>query len=134
MIKQIAHICIHAADLQKTHHFYTEVLGLKVAFTFERKGEPFGYYFALGNNTFVEVFKGEPGGSGGIKHLAIEVEDMDGMIKRIRGYGVEIGEKKQGADHTWQVWLSDPNGTRIEFHEYTNESMQFKGGTCVVNW
>jgi catechol 2,3-dioxygenase-like lactoylglutathione lyase family enzyme len=134
MIKQIAHLCIHTSDLQKTQHFYTEVLGLKVAFQFERKGEPFGYYFALGGNTFIEVFKGDPGAAGTIRHVAIEVEDMDGMIKRVRSHGVKIGEKKQGADHTWQVWLADPNGVQIEFHEYTPESMQFKGGTCVVNW
>ncbi len=106
---------------------------MKVAFRFERNGELFGYYFAMGNNTFVEVFKGDPGGSGGIKHLAIEVEDMDGMIARVKSHGVEIGGKEQGADRTWQVWLSDPNGVKIEFHEYTTESMQFKGGTCVVN-
>lgn len=30
-------------------------------------------------------------------------------------------------------WMSDPNGTRIEFHKYTAESMPSKGGTCVVN-
>jgi len=134
MIRQIAHVCIHTTDLQKTHRFYTEVLGLKEAFRFERKGEIFGYYFAMGNRTFLEVFQGEPGGTGGIKHLAIEVDDMDGMIVRLRGHGVEIGEKKRGADRTWQVWLNDPNGVRIEFHEYTDESLQFRGGTCVANW
>jgi len=134
MIKQIAHICINTSDLQKTHHFYTEVLGLKEAFMFERKGAPFGYYFALGNNTFIEVFKGEPMGEGKIKHVAIEVEDMDGFIERIRSHGVKLGDKKRGSDRTWQAWLADPNGVRIELHEYTDESRQFKGGTCTVNW
>lgn len=133
MIKQLAHVCIHTTDLQKTHHFYTVVLGLKEAFRFVSKDEPFGYYFALGSNTFIEVFKGDPGGVGAIKHLAIEVEDMDDMIRRVRDHGVEIGEKKRGADRTWQVWVSDPNGVRIEFQEYTAESMQFKGGICEKN-
>lgn len=134
MIKQLAHICIHATDLEETSRFYTEILGLKKAFVFERNGEPFGYYIDFGNNTFVEVFKGSPGEVGNIQHVAVEVEDMDGLIDRIRSHGLEIGEKKLGADQTWQVWLTDPNGIRIEFMEYTEDSRQRVGGTCVAAW
>ena len=134
MIKQLAHICIHTTDLEKTLGFYTEVLGLEKGFDFERKGACFGYYLKLGATTFIEVFPGEPGAVGNINHVAIEVEDMDGLIARLREHGVEVGEKTLGADHSWQVWITDPNGIRIEFHEYTDQSMQRVGGTCVVDW
>ena len=134
MIKQLAHICIHTTDLDETLRFYTEILGLETAFDFQKDGAPFGYYIKLGQDTFIEVFQGEPGEVGNINHMAIEVEDMDGLIGRIRSHGVDIGEKNLGADHSWQVWVTDPNGVRIEFHEYTPKSMQLVGGTCVVNW
>jgi catechol 2,3-dioxygenase-like lactoylglutathione lyase family enzyme len=134
MIKQLAHICIHTNNLDETVHFYTEVLGLEKGFEFVRDGAPFGYYIKLGERTFIEVFQGDPGVVGNINHMAIEVEDMDGLIARIKDHGLEIGEKKLGADHAWQVWMTDPNGIRIEFHEYTPESMQMVGGTCVVTW
>ena len=130
MIKQLAHICIHATDLESTAHFYGDILGLDRAFTFERDGRPFGYYFKLGSDTFIEVFEGEPGSMGNINHVAIQVEDMDGLIQRLRTHGVEVGEKTLGADQSWQVWISDPNGVRIEFHEYTDTSMQRVGGVC----
>ena len=29
-----------------------------------------------------------------------------------------------GADHSWQAWLADPDGNRIELHQYTPESKQ----------
>jgi catechol 2,3-dioxygenase-like lactoylglutathione lyase family enzyme len=134
MIRQLAHICIHTNDLEETLRFYTEVLGLEKAFTFEKNGALFGYYVKLGEQTFIEVFRGDPGPVGNINHVAIEVDDMDGLIARIRDHGVDIGEKKRAADHTWQVWVTDPNGIRIEFQEYTPESMQRVGGTCMVNW
>lgn len=134
MIKQLAHICIRTTDLNKTFDFYSNALGLEKTLDFERKGEPFGYYLKLGNNTFIEVFLGEPGEVGNINHVAIEVEDMDGLIQRIKEHGFEVGEKKRGGDRSWQVWVTDPNGIRIEFQEYTSESMQKVGGTVNVTW
>ncbi len=29
-----------------------------------------------------------------------------------------------GSDHSWQAWLSDPDGNRVELHQYTPESWQ----------
>ena len=66
--------------------------------------------------------------------MALEVEDIDGMIKRIQEHGFDVGEKELGADNSWQVWLEDPDGVRIEFHEYTDESLQLQGGQCEVSW
>ncbi|MDA1088329.1 MAG: VOC family protein [Verrucomicrobia bacterium] len=134
MITQLAHICIHASDLDETYAFYHDALGLEKGFEFEKDGEPYGYYLKCGGQTFIEVFKGTSGEEGNIKHVAIEVEDMDGLIQRIREHGIEIGEKTLGCDHSWQVWVTDPNGVRIEFHEYTEKSMQRVGGTCIVSW
>ncbi len=78
MIKQLAHICIYTADLDATSRFYFEGLGLERGYEFIKDGALFGYYIKLGNDTFIEVFKGEPGGAGNINHVAIQVDDMDG--------------------------------------------------------
>ncbi len=134
MIKQIAHYSIRSPDLELTKRFYTEALGMELGFTFEKKGELFGFYIKAGNQTFVEVFKGEPGDTGNIHHVAMEVTDLDGLTERIRSAGFEVGEKSMGADHTWQAWTTDPGGTRIELHEYTDASLQCVGGTCIVDW
>ena len=87
MIKQLAHICIHTTDLEETLRFYSEILNLEIAFDFQKGGKPFGYYIKRGQNTFIEVFQGEPGDVGNINHVAIEVEDMDSVIARIRSHG-----------------------------------------------
>ena len=134
MVKQIAHICIHTESLSDTAAFYEQGLGLERGFEFMKDGELFGFYILFGNNTFIEVFKGGRSEPGNIDHIAIEVEDIDAVIGRLRTHGYEVEDKALGADHSWQAWTSDPNGVRIEFHEYTPESMQLAGGTCIVDW
>lgn len=136
MIKQLAHLCIHTNSLEKTSHYYCQTLGLEKGFDFERNGSLFGFYLKLGANTFIEFFynKNPTAMVGNINHLAIEVDDMDAVIKALRDNGYEATDKKLGADNSLQCWSNDPNGVRIEFHQYTPESMQLNGGVCVVNW
>ncbi len=133
-ITQLAHICIHSSDLELTKRFYTGALGLELGFEFERAGEPIGFYIKAGKSTFIEVFKGDPGTVGNINHVALQVTDLDALLKQIRDAGFEVGDKSMGEDKSWQAWATDPNGIRIEFHEYTPESMQITGGTCIVDW
>ena len=134
MIKQLAHICINSSDLSLTKRFYTEALGLDLGFEFEKDGQPFGFYIKAGNATFIEVFKGDPGQVGNINHVAIQVTDLDSLITQIRSAGFDVGDKTMGADNSWQAWTTDPSGIRIEFHEYTDESLQIIGGKCTVTW
>ncbi len=134
MIKQLAHICIHTTDLEATARFYQDGLGLERGFEFTKDGDLFGFYVKLGKDTFIEVFKGDPGVVGNINHIAIQTDDINAVIDCLRNHGYEVGDKTLGTDHSWQAWTADPNGVRIEFHEYTQESMQLIGGTCVVDW
>ena len=134
MIKQLAHLCIQTRDLEATERFYRDALGCEKAFEFLRQNKWFGFYLKLGHNSFIEVFEGETSEPGNINHLALEVEDIDDAIRRVKEHGYEIGEKKLGCDNTWQVWLKDPNGVRIELQQYTTKSLQFVGGTCIADW
>ena len=134
MISQLAHICIFSSDLEATARFYFEALGLMKGFEFMKDGTLFGYYIKLGNGTYIEVFKGAPAAAGNINHVAIQTDDIDAVMARLSEHGYDVGEKKLGVDHTWQVWTTDPNGVRIEFQQYTPQSLQFTGGTCLVDW
>ena len=134
MIKQLAHVCIHARDLDATRRFYCDTLGAEVGFDFQRDGRGFGYYLKLGASTFIEVFEGEPGGEGNIRHLALEVDDIQAVVTALREHGAEASDPQFGDDHAWQAWTTDPNGVRIELHQYTEKSMQLVGGVCKVTW
>ncbi|MEO9296382.1 VOC family protein [Devosia alba] len=139
LIKQLAHTCIFAHDLDATEAFYRDVFGIPTAFTFMRGDDRIGYYLDLGGRTFIEVFSKASAKfdeTNQINHICLETEDLDGLLAHVRGQGVEITDKKLGVDGTWQAWTSDPNGVKLEIFEYTASSLQFKphGGVCQVNW
>ena len=69
-----------------------------------------------------------------INHMCLEVNDMDALIAHVRAHDVEISDKKLGGDNTWQAWLTDPSGARIELFAYTDASSQFSGADCIVDW
>ena len=136
-VRQLAHVCIFARDLGETRDFYRDVLGLPVKFNFERGGAWFGFYLDVGGRTNIEVFErpeARQAPENRIDHLCLEVEDIDAAVAHIRARGVEVTAKKLGCDDTWQAWVTDPNGVRIELFAYTPKSAQVVGDDRVADW
>ena len=138
-IKQVAHTCIFAHDLGATEAFYRDTFGIAKAFDFKRGEEWIGFYLDLGARTFIEVFRKAESSfdeKNQINHICLETEDLDGLIAHVRAQGVTITDKKLGVDGTWQAWLADPNGVKLEIFQYTSDSLQFKapGSICQVTW
>lgn len=134
MIKGIAHLCIRVADLGRTARFYCQGLGLEKAFDFRRDDKTVGFYLKAGNDNYLEFFEREPAESGAnpIDHLCFEVDSIDSVNAAVAAAGYTPGEKKMGADHAYQAWLTDPDGVRIELHEYTPDCCQKTGRTCYL--
>lgn len=135
MVVRLAHVCIESDDLPATEAFYG-YLGIKRTFEFRNlEDELIGMYMAFGNDTYIEIVKvAERKEQGIISHFAIEVEDVEAVRNTLVGKGVDVTEKRLGGDNTWMVTCHDPNGIFLEFHEYTVESMQKIGGTCVIDY
>jgi catechol 2,3-dioxygenase-like lactoylglutathione lyase family enzyme len=117
LVKQVAHTCVFARDLDAVEAFYRDVIGIERKFDFKRGDKRIGFYLDFGNRTFVEVFlKGESRfeETNQINHICFETDDLDGFIAHVKAQGVAITEKKLGVDHTWQAWLADPSGVKLE--------------------
>jgi lactoylglutathione lyase/glyoxylase I family protein len=137
IVKQIAHVCIFAHDIDATADWYRKVLGFEKIFNFTRDGKVFGYYLNAGGDTHVEVFhkdESEFSEKNQINHICFEVIDMDEALIHIRAQGVAARDKSKGCDDTWQSWIADPNGVKIELFEYTGQSAQFVGRDRVAHW
>jgi catechol 2,3-dioxygenase-like lactoylglutathione lyase family enzyme len=133
MITRIAHVCIIARDLGETEQFYCGTLGFRKVFDFQKAGEIIGFYLEVGGSNYIEVFRGDPAGSAcPIRHICLETQDIDGVKKRLADNGVAATDKKLGCDQSWQIWCKDPNGVDIEFHQYTEKSLQRLGGVAVI--
>ena len=128
MIFRLAHACFTVVDLDRTLDFYNGKLGLKTAFEFRREdGSRYGAYLKAGARNFLEFFQGtlapraEKQSYG---HICLEVADVAQAVDELRAKGVEVSDPKLGMDHSWQAWLADPDGNRIELHGYTPKSWQ----------
>lgn len=137
MIKQVSHVCIGTTDLAATKHFYCDILGLTITFEFLKQGELFGFYLAAGEMTFIEVFIQDaidenPRPS--MKHICLQVEDIDSAITTVRERGGVITDKKFGGDNAWQAWMKDPSGVDLELMQYTPNSSHYTGAPCMVDW
>lgn len=129
MIKGLAHVCFVVKNLDESIAFYRDRLGLKLAFEFRNKaGARSGAYLHAGDRTFIELFPGQPTATanGSFRHICLEVDNVEDEVRRIQAAGIQTEGVKMGADGSWQAWISDPDGNRIELHGYTPESAQVR--------
>jgi len=128
MITGIAHTCFHVADLERSVAFYCDGLGFRHAFDFVRDtGERHGCYLHIGGRQFIELFQrplGERADGQSFRHICLEVDDINATVAELRGRGVEVTDPKMGSDESWQSWIEDPDGNRMELHQYTPASWQ----------
>src|SRR5260370_7456320 len=56
----------------------------------------------------------------GFSHLAVQVDDLDGMIEAVTKAGLSAGqvERPGGLDGPQTSWLRDPDGYRIELVQW----------------
>ena len=104
---------------------------------FLRDGKIFGFYLNAGGRTHVEVFQkseAEFSELNQINHMCLGVENLDEAMDHIKAQNVDITKKKKACDDTYQAWIKDPNGVKIELFEYTDKSAQFIGGDRVADW
>lgn len=139
MIRKLAHLCLNTDNLDRVVEFYRDQLGLSVKFRFAAAdGSIFGAYIACGDTTFVEFFDragaSRQWGDGSAPaevaignrygHFCLEVTGLAALRETLIARGVDVGPIKAGMDGSFQVWLSDPDGNRIELMEYTHASAQ----------
>lgn len=125
MLKAFAHVCFRVKDLDASIEFYVNKLGLKHAFDFiNDEGERFGVYLHVGGRSFVELFRGDPEPTESWQHFCLEVEDVKEACETLRSRGLEVTDPHLGSDGSWQCWIQDPDGNRIELHSYTEDSQQ----------
>ncbi len=128
MIRNIAHTCFTVSDLAQALTFYRDGLGLPEAFDFVNdEGHRFGVYLHAGGRNFLELFEGslaDPAEGQSYRHLCLEVDDIEETVATLKERGIEVTPVKLGRDQSYQAWITDPDGNRIELHQYTPDSWQ----------
>lgn len=128
MITGLAHACFTVSDLERSIRFYRDGLGLTPAFDFtDENGRRYGLYLHLGGRNFIELFVGQLGERAekqSFRHICLEVDDIESTVRELRERGIEVSDAKLGGDQSYQAWITDPDGNRMELHQYTPASWQ----------
>ena len=121
-LRRLDHVLVLADDLEATRAFYCEALGLEVG---ERPPLEFpGYWLYLDGVPCVHVAERGPyeahaaarGLQGGpaVDHVAFAAEGYERVAARIEAAGVHAVANTVAGTGLRQLFLTDPNGIRIE--------------------
>ena len=89
-----------------------------------------GYFIELFNEVDAHIDNPYNPANYGYTHFSFVVDDIQAFYQELLEKGLEdiIDVKPQlNCDHTWALWLHDPDGNRIEVHQYTERSFQLIG-------
>lgn len=123
-VKAIDHIAVIARDLERSRHFYEDILGMEAV---GRPDFPFpGLWFQAGaTQIHVILESAEAGPAGPAKfggtmpargsHFAFEVTSCAEATEKLMAAGIEITAGPQSRpDGPQQVYIRDPDGYTVE--------------------
>lgn len=125
MIKDIHHITINIKDLEASHRFYGQFLGLERLEDVDM-GDHSLHYYALPGGAKLELiaYAGDTGDCvsgllerGRFRHLALVVDDMDYLCNNIENYGGRMLQLPRWVEELrfTGALAEDPNGCELEF-------------------
>ncbi len=128
MLRRIHHIAIICADYERSKHFYTKILGLRIlAENFRADRNSYKLDLLLPDGGQIELFSFPNAPSRpsypeaqGLRHLAFAVEDIVYWKKKLENMNISVEEVKidEYTDRRF-VFFADPDGLPLELYEET---------------
>lgn len=120
------HVAIICSDYERSKWFYTSILGLEIVSEFFRaERDSYKLDLRLPDGVQIELFSfpNSPKRPSypeacGLRHLALEVADIDEAVAELGGNGV-VTEPVRVDPHTGKrfTFFSDPDGLPLELYE-----------------
>jgi catechol 2,3-dioxygenase-like lactoylglutathione lyase family enzyme len=127
-LERLDHFTIRTspAALEATRAFYVEVLGLAAGarppFTFP------GYWLYCGDRPVVHLAgtlgspDERPDDTGKLDHVAFQASGLGGMLAKLKALGIAYDQRTVPLLELHQVFLTDPNGLKIELNYAAGEA------------
>jgi glyoxylase I family protein len=125
-LNRVHHIAIICSDYERSKHFYSKILGLKIVReAYREQRNSYKLDLEVGNQYQIELFS-FPGPAerpsrpeaAGLRHLAFEVDNVEEAIAYIKDAGISV-EPVRIDEFTGKrfTFFADPDGLPIEFYE-----------------
>ncbi|MCO1334994.1 fosfomycin resistance glutathione transferase [Microbulbifer sp. OS29] len=116
MLKSLNHITITVSDLEKSLHFYIEILGMKLHAKWTN-----GAYLSVGGLWFC-LSLGRPSPGTDYSHIAFSVETSDFSAAQKSLMAINIEMWKENSSEGDSIYFLDPDGYKLEIHVGTLQS------------
>ncbi len=124
---RLNHVGIYIKDFDESMRFYTQVLGLREAFTIKDKdGKPTLAYLQMTRDTFLELAPANAQRPAGLSHIGIWPADLNAAVTTLRERGVKMDDPRTGSTKTSITSVMDPNGVRLELVDFLPGSLPRK--------
>lgn len=110
------HVSLVSADLDRSHGFYTQVLGLATLPLPEPSLEGKIIWFDLGNSQALHVLKGIPTPDD-LAHFALRIEDLAPWVSHLQAHNIAINAPDVQLKGKARVFIQDPDGNQIELSQ-----------------
>jgi glyoxylase I family protein len=125
-LNRVHHVAIICSDYERSKHFYSKILGLKIVReVYREQRNSFKLDLEVGNQYQIELFSfpnpaerpSQPEAAG-LRHLAFEVDNVEEAIAYIKDAGIVV-ERVRIDEFTGKqfTFFADPDGLPIEFYE-----------------
>ncbi len=116
LLHSLGHVTVRSADLEQTRRFYVDLLGLQVG---PRPAIPVpGHWFYIGAEAVLHVLPRQEGAARGLQgpidHFALKAQNRPAFEQRLRAAGQPFESRRLADTDTWQIFLDDPDGARVE--------------------
>jgi len=125
-LNRVHHIAIICSDYERSKHFYTQVLGLKIVReVYREQRDSYKLDLEVAGQYQVELFsfpnpspRPSRPEAAGLRHLAFEVDDIDEAVAHIKAAGIMVEPIRvdEFTDKQY-TFFADPDGLPIEFVE-----------------
>jgi lactoylglutathione lyase len=128
MVKKLLHTRFRVVDLEKTVHFYKEVLGLEeVRRSVSGRGSHLVFFKAPDSEELIEICKFDESGpvvvGPDLTHLAFEVEDMATFAAHSAKLGYPLSDGPHASSNGSVIAFIDaPEGYEIELIQHARNS------------
>jgi methylmalonyl-CoA/ethylmalonyl-CoA epimerase len=130
-VKRIDHVAVLVSDMDKAVAFWQEALGIELARVEEVPRENSRIAFFHVGGTEIELVQPTTGDSGlarylerrgpGLHHVCLEVDDIEGMLARLRELGVQLISESpmpgEGGKRYAFVHPKAADGVMVELYE-----------------
>ena len=122
-VTEMNHFTVLTDDLERTRAFYVELLGLR-----EGPRPPLGFpgaWLYAGERPILHVIAGRPLPAerrGVLDHMAFSAKGLAALTARLDSVGVAYDLRRQAESNVWRLFVSDPNGARVELDFDASES------------